>query len=148
MILLTPWGFGFVTVDSLGLSENSEGIDVAEAYSQYESFHQKEQKMVDDVIRVLQDWWGAKQNGTANLRHPSLNCGITQEEADEQVRDLDAYSAEEWEQNYYYHERPEHSGATGPWHFFDCLAPHARVAMVEALWEAKGILRDNEVERP
>lgn len=107
-----------------------------------QAYKDKEEEEVKRVIPILQDWFNARKDGSANRRYPSLDCPITQAEADKQIKALDKWSEDEYEENTWYHLNNYQTH--NPWNYFNYLEPHARRAMVEELWKAEGITQGGE----
>jgi len=47
------------------------------------------ESLVKRVIGVLQDWFEAMEEGTANHRHPSIGCSVTDEQANRLIGAID-----------------------------------------------------------
>ena len=81
-----PFGYASSTRDS-----------IREYQENQKKLREAAKKHTELMIAILQDWWEAKNNGSANNRSPSLDCEITQEEADKQIKTIDHYSQDEWD---------------------------------------------------
>lgn len=91
--------------------------------------------LVKQVIGVLQDWFEAIEAQTANHRHPSIDCSVTDEQANRLIDVIDDFFENEVTKYPEYWANRKHVEAPPQ---FLRLELHARKAMAEDL---RGVLK-------
>lgn len=86
--------------------------------------------LVKRVIRVLQDWFEALEAGTANHRHPSIDCTVTDEQANQLIDIVDDFFENEVTKYPEYWANRKHVDAPPQ---FARLEVHARKSLAEDL---------------
>lgn len=78
----------------------------AQAQKDYYTTQVKWEALVRRVIGVLQEWYDAIEEGTANYRLPSAGCPISDEQADALIQVIDQFFVDEYtEYNEYWTKR-------------------------------------------
>lgn len=86
--------------------------------------------LVRKVIEVLQDWFEAMERGAANHRHSSIDCTVTDEQANRLIDVIDGFFENEvTKYPEYWANRKQVDGLPE----FSRLAPQARKALAEDL---------------
>jgi heme oxygenase len=62
---------------------------IAQEQKRYYLTQARWEALVRRLIGVLQDWFEAMEEGTANHRHPSIDCTITDEQANRLIGTID-----------------------------------------------------------
>jgi len=86
--------------------------------------------LVKRVIGVLQDWFEAIEGETANHRHPSIDCTVTDEQANRLIDAIDDFFENEVTKYPEYWVNRKHVDAPPQ---FSRLELHARKALAEDL---------------